>query len=167
MKHHRAAFAAVLALAMAACSQDPHPEASAADDRTPAGAWAEADGPGETALVFTPEAGEPLALICLPAARRLRVETADPSFVGVTATAPATLYLGAFSVEGDVARMALGDGRSLVQMTTDLTGEVLVGLTAAESVRLVAGEGFVETASLAPEQARAFAERCAAAPAAP
>jgi hypothetical protein len=164
MKRFFLVTASIALLAATACTPSPTSTTDsppAETDTLPEGVWSESSSPGETTLVFSPTEGLPIALVCNGNTQSLLVETADASFDRHEDAAAATLYLGDFLVEDETVRMGLGEGRYLYQMSTDLTGEVLIGLTSATGLRLIAGDAFVETGALDPAQARAFAERCA------
>jgi hypothetical protein len=154
------------ALALAACSPPTDRTAerqavAAVSAAAPAGRWLTADGAGEAALVFVPEDGREIALICtLGVEATFRVETADESFRAVPNAAAAAILLGDVAIEGSLTQMATEAG-GLVQMRTPITETLIAQLRAAESVRLNAGDAHVVTGAAPAAERDAFAAACA------
>lgn len=154
----------LVASALIACTPPAAPDAvDAVDDvgAAPAGQWLTADGAGETALVFVPEGGREIALICAMGVEpTFRVETADERFSAVPDAASAAILLGDVAIEGALVRMATETG-GLVQMRTPITETLIARLRAAETVRLNAGDAHVVTGAAPAAERDAFAARCA------
>jgi hypothetical protein len=122
--------------------------------------WFEADGPGETALVYrAPDGTDVLILSCAQATHSLTAAIptayAEPLPEGVTGT----LFLGTAELVGPAERVDV-EPIDVLQISLPLTAEMLTALTGATTARLVVADVFGEAEFTDPTVLGPFAERC-------
>jgi hypothetical protein len=164
-------IALALALGASACSPAKPPPAApaemtqeeidAASHDGPTG-WLEADGPGETALVWRagPNAIE-FRLACEMAGKTLIAQAESVALTDkpLAPNTAAALLIGAKSFAGVVSP---DDGLMTMSMKLPVTPDVLAALADAPSARIVVGDAFVEAGPDGAAKLAAFGQSCAA-----
>jgi hypothetical protein len=149
----------VLAVALlAACSGEPKEGASKAHAPLQSG-WVNADGPGETAIVYRDGADGPgFALSCVQATKAFKITAPNPVEIPPIDKETATLILGD---EAFIVPVAPGDGDtpSLI-VVTPAVPQLLRAVADAKNARLVYRDGFVETGVDTEGKILAFSRQC-------
>jgi hypothetical protein len=152
------------ALGLMACTP---PDASApSTDQSggvllPSGRWLTAAGASEAALVFVPESGAEIALICaLDDGASFRVETSDPAFDALGDVSNGAMLIGSLAIEGSASRMATDQG-NLTQMRTPITEGLIHALQGADFIRFNVGTASAITGAPPAAELTAFANACA------
>jgi hypothetical protein len=136
-------------------------EIDAASHEGPVG-WLDADGAGETALVW--RAGQNavgFTLTCRKADSALVVtaESTGTTAAPLKANSPATLLLGATPFTGVVSP---DDGLLTMSMKLPVTPALLSALTSSTSARVLVGESFMDTGPDGGPHFKTLATSCAA-----
>lgn len=121
--------------------------------------WLEADGPGETALIWRagPNAVD-YVLSCRQAGSTLQVRFEPP--IALTTPASATLFLGAAGTQGQATPPAPGE--LAASFATPVTPKLLDDLANAAASRVLIGDAFTETGIDETGKFKTFAQTCAA-----
>jgi hypothetical protein len=143
---------ATLALGVVACEQKTA-EAPPVEHEI-VGEWLEADGPGETALVFRSAGAPDFTLVCSQEDKTVRVSAG-----GFPTTGSAELFFGAKSYQAPLEPAKNEPGRSAVSLLADAA--LMQSIAQAKSVRLKASDQFAETGQDKAGKLAAFATTCA------
>ncbi len=141
-----------LAAWLSACDPKPDSAPNAAAEHNVSGEWLEADGPGETALVFHAPGAEDIAMTCAQASKTLAVSVAAP------AGADATIFFGA---KGFQSELTPADEAGRSELVMPVNAEILQAVTDATSLRVTVGDTFFETGQDRSGKFKAFAATCA------
>lgn len=157
----RSLVVGVLLAALSACGRASHdaPTTAPAAEIESLTGWLEADGAGETAIVYRDAADAPgFSLSCARAAKSFRVMAPDPVEGAPIEKETATLILGdqAFLVP-----VAAGQGvEPTLVVETPMIPKLLRAVADAKSARLVFRDGFVETGVDTDGKFLDFSRRC-------
>lgn len=154
---HRLLLAGAIVLSLGACQRQASEAKSPVVEDVALTGWLDADGAGETGLVYRDSPDEPgFSMSCRQTDKSFHLEAPAPTEDAPIANETATLILGD---EAFITPVATGEGDMLV-VETPAVPQLLRAIADAKSARLVFRDGFVETGVDTEGKMLAFSKNC-------